>query len=330
MSRRNDPKIIVENIEGLSVNDRAYGRRIVLLRNTGELAVPLMIDYLRNPAKSQYHLSIRRVLVDMNLQALNPLLAATEMDDNSTLLTIISIVTNIGQREAIPYLARIVQDKNRPAETRQAAATALQRFGFAGNIPVADLFFRLAVQYYYNQADVRPDLNGPVSFIWTWSKEKQGLDYKSVPPAVFCDLMAMRECRHAMESRVGAGRCAEPVSVGQHAAGSGHARRRNDQRLRANRPTSDYFNASAGPQYLNAVLTRNLADHNAPVSLKVIKSLAQIVGPSSQGAGATIDPLVQAMSYPDRLVRFEAAFALAERPADKELRRTRAGRPAFG
>jgi hypothetical protein len=47
------------------------------------------------------------------------------------------------------------------------------------------------------------------------------------------------------------------------------------------------------------------------VALKVIKSLAQIVGPSSQGSGVTVDPLVQAMHYPDRLVRFEAAFALA-------------------
>ena len=45
--------------------------------------------------------------------------------------------------------------------------------------------------------------------------------------------------------------------------------------------------------------------------MKLIKSLAEIVGPSSQGSGVKIDPLVQSMRYPDRLVRFEAAFALA-------------------
>ena len=197
--QRNDPKIIIENIEKLSLNNRAYSLHIVQLNNTGELAVPLMIDYLRNPSKSQYHESIRKALEEMSLRALNPLLEATEMDDNSTLLTLISIVTRIGQREAIPYLARIAQDQSRPAETRQAAAAALQRFGFSGNVPVPDLFFRLAVQYYYNQGDIRPDPKVPASYIWTWSKEKQGLDYKSVPPAIFCDLMAMRECRHAME-----------------------------------------------------------------------------------------------------------------------------------
>jgi len=123
--------------------------------------------------------------------------------------------------------------------------------------------------------------------------------------------MAMRECRHAMELGTAQG---DALSLYL----SANTRLEVDMPagatitvFEANRPSSDYFNASAGPQYLNAVLTRNLADHNAPVSLKVIKSLAQIVGPSSQGAGATIDPLVQAMSYPDRLVRFEAAFALA-------------------
>ncbi|MDB5289568.1 MAG: hypothetical protein JWL69_809, partial [Phycisphaerales bacterium] len=58
-------------------------------------------------------------------------------------------------------------------------------------------------------------------------------------------------------------------------------------------------------------LSRSLEDHNSAVAMKVIKSLGEIVGPSSQGSGVKLDPLVESMHYADRLVRFEAAFALA-------------------
>jgi hypothetical protein len=46
------------------------------------------------------------------------------------------------------------------------------------------------------------------------------------------------------------------------------------------------------------------------VALKAVKSLEQIVGTASLFTGGASTPLTQALSYPDRLVRFEAAYTV--------------------
>src|SRR5205085_11923199 len=60
---------------------------------------------------------------------------------------------------------------------------------------------------------------------------------------------------------------------------------------------------------LNGVLRRCLKDGNAGVAFKSTRSMAQIAGQSNLFGGDV--PLVAMMRFPDRLVRFEAAFALA-------------------
>jgi hypothetical protein len=309
-AQRSDPKFIEANIQALSSGPRGYANAVGRLRESGEMAVPLMVDYLRDPSKVQYHDAIARALVDLGRTALNPLLAATEMKDNVTLLSVMNCLSGIGYPESVPYLARIAQDGSRPAETRQAAESALRRMGAnTGGASVADLFYNLANKFYYNNANVVVDLKGTVAYIWSWTD--QGLNYKNVPPATFSDLMAMREARHALE--LGSGR-SDALSLWLAANNKLEVDLPEGATVSVfdkNRPAAAYFNLYAGAQYLNAVLSRSLDDHNSAVALKVIKSLAQIVGPSSQGSGARIDPLVAAMHYPDRLVRFEAAFALA-------------------
>src|SRR5439155_14003150 len=68
-----------------------------------------------------------------------------------------------------------------------------------------------------------------------------------------------------------------------------------------------------GTQYCNAVLSRSLKDRTAPVALKVVKSLQEIIGQSNMFQGGNADgkePIVAALQFPDRLVRFEAAITL--------------------
>ena len=82
----------------------------------------------------------------------------------------------------------------------------------------------------------------------------------------------------------------------------------------------DDENVRIGSQHLNRVLVRAMNDGNsqgvalspqrsvhAMIALKAIKSLAEIVGENSI-AGT---PLIDAMKYPDRLIRYESAIALA-------------------
>ncbi len=80
-----------------------------------------------------------------------------------------------------------------------------------------------------------------------------------------------------------------------------------------NYPDADYWGVTAGAQYLNDALARAAFahSHDSTVAVAVIGSLQQIDGQSNMMAGTSGAPLIDAMGYPDRLVRFEAAFAIA-------------------
>ena len=61
--------------------ERGYMLGMQQLRNSGELAVPAMVNILTSttPEDMQMHDVVERALIDLGRQALNPLLAATEM-----------------------------------------------------------------------------------------------------------------------------------------------------------------------------------------------------------------------------------------------------------
>jgi len=82
-----------------------------------------------------------------------------------------------------------------------------------------------------------------------------------------------------------------------------------------NQPSAHFYGVDSGVQYLNAALARALRDRNWQVSLRVIKSLQEVAGRTNLFAGGNIargaPALIDAMAAPDRLVRFESAFAVA-------------------
>jgi hypothetical protein len=112
-TRRSDTAFIESNIQRLIVNTRAYELAMQQLRQSGELSVPIMLNYLRDPAKKQYYVAIRSALRDLGIKALNPLLAATEMKDWNTLLWVVSALGEIGYDNAVPYLVRLTQSMRR-------------------------------------------------------------------------------------------------------------------------------------------------------------------------------------------------------------------------
>ena len=174
---------------------------------------------------------------------------------------------------------------------------------------VADKFYQLAEHFYYNTAAIQADMKAPSAFMWFWGDK--GLVYKEVPPAIFADLMCERESEYALQLGPGANDALSLWLSANNKLEIDLPEGASTGVFPPDRPSANYYNVYAGAKYLNPALTRALEDHNAPVALKLIKSLAQIVGPSSQGTGVKLDPLVQSMRYADRLVRFEAAFALA-------------------
>jgi len=76
-------------------------------------------------------------------------------------------------------------------------------------------------------------------------------------------------------------------------------------------PSTHYYAVASGTQHLNPALARALRDRNSAVALRAIRSLNEIVGATNLFGGDQ-SPLIDALRYGDRQVRFEAAFAVAQ------------------
>src|SRR5687768_2808611 len=183
--RGQDPNFITQYIDRLSAGERPYSISVGRLKASGEVAIPFMLEYLRDPTKLQHHAAVRRALRDMGKYALSPLVAATEMKDWDTLVTVANVLGDLGYDDAAPYLARLTTAQETPTQVKAAAAAALQKLGVQGSrgAGAADLFIDLGEQFYDDRASITADNRVNVGYVWYWSD--RGLVKKDVPPAIF-------------------------------------------------------------------------------------------------------------------------------------------------
>jgi hypothetical protein len=321
LARAQDPDLIAQTLRDMSANERAYENHLPALRRSGELAIPVMIQFLQNPDSDHkpYRGTVRRAMQDMGKSALNPLLAATSMKDYDTLLTIIDTLGSLGYDASAPYLARLAGDTSLPQTVRNSATSALGRLQMKPGQPTdpADLFYDLALRFYYNQTQIGQVLDHPgptpstpvrTCSYWSWDSEK-GLTRVEVPAEIFNDLMSLRTSEFAlalnsdMPSAVSLWLDADNQREVDLPSG-------DTDPVRGSAPPAHYFNVSSGARHLDDALARALKDHNSPVAFKLTRSLGLIVGRSSM-TGHLGEPLTDALRYPDKRVRYEAACALA-------------------
>lgn len=316
-ARRTDAKFITQNIERLITNQIGYENGLANLRNSGEMAVPLLLDYLRSPDKAQYHDTARRALKDLGRVALNPLVAATEMQDTDTLALVVNLLGELGYNDAAPYVQR-VQSTAQSGTLKTAAADTLAKLGSSGAADAA--FLALAERFYAGKSAIAPDNRNPTAFVWYWT-EGTGLVRREVPPTVFAEIMAMRASEYALQLGQGMGNdtADQAMSLWLAAnykrqvelAGAADPTRAEGQ------PNAHYYGVTSGPKYLGKALKRTLDDADSAVAFEILRSQQEVIGNKTLDIGGEGQSLVQALGSPDRKVRFEAAFALAAaRPSE--------------
>ncbi|HEY7090530.1 MAG TPA: hypothetical protein VH518_20700 [Tepidisphaeraceae bacterium] len=312
-ARRSSPAFILEQINRLGVNERAYGLGMSRLRESGELAVPFMIEILRDPAKKNMTPLVRRALRDLGQYSLNPLVASTEMKDWDTLTVIVGVLGDLGYPGSAPYIARLLESDETPAAVKGAATDALSRLGVGTSLvgmKSSDLFYDLGEKFYYNQSSIVADSRWPTANIWYWGAN--GLERKEVPHQIYNDLMAMRSAEYTLKQ--GGARSDDALSLWLAANYKREAdlpEGEKDATRPDNYPPGHYWGVSGGAKYLEPALARAIKDRNAAVAYRATRSLQEIVGQSNLVLNSA-HPLVRATQFPDRKVRFESAFALAE------------------
>ncbi len=309
--RRTDPRIIIQEIKRLSTTIRGRIAAEQRLKNAGEYAIPYMLDAMADPDRKSEFANITGALPKIGRDAIRPLVAALQMNNVGVKAEIIKALGEIGYLQSAGYL-KYVMENDESQLLRQLAAKSVEKIDPAAlRTPAAQLLFRLGESYYNHAESVAPAAEYDFANVWFWDAVAGKLVRQEVDKQYFNELMAMRSCEWALKADANTGSAialwlaaffkAEGTGVAQPAYfGQGHA-------------DAMTYATTAGPEYLHEALDRALGDKDAYVSLGLVEALAANAGEKSLLYRiGTEQPLVKALSFEDRMVRYSAAIAIGQ------------------
>jgi len=321
---RKERSRIRENVDKLAGPPQMEYNAIQRLRESGEFAIPEMVDVLLDESRKGLWPRVIRALPQIGNGAVAPLVMALGIDDVNVKQNIIWALGELGYPQATPYLLKILTDDNQDSLIKQAAVKAIEqihRRSPQAKMPdPALMFHKLAEQYYDEEGSVKADPRVPTANVWYLREGR--LIAVAVPTEIHGAVMAMRCCEEALllspdfadaialwlaantrrEARLGMDVESAEADAGADA----------DQTRPDNFPRSIYFSRAAGPVYCHRVLGRAIEDRDKQVALGAIAALDVVAGAGSLvGAESYKQPLIDALHFPDAEVRIKAAIALA-------------------
>jgi len=320
-----DPTRIRENIERLGGPPRGFENAVEALKDSGEYAIPFLVDGLRDPQKKDLLQPILRCLPAIDRPALNPLVMALRMDDPATKRYVIEALGKIGYLQAVPYLLQLREDPDtqevlKPVIDEALAAIRSHGVTFDPGMAAAQAFYQLANDYYADKPSLAADVRLDTANVWYWRNNV--LENVPVPTSVCNEIMCLRCCEEALRLDAGL----KPALALWLAANFRREAQlpvgEPDPTRPENYPPAAYFAQSAGAEYCLMALTRAIDTDDPAVALGAIAALSKTAGPASlvtDSQGRL--PLAEALSFPDRMVRIRAALTLgAALPAQKFLK----------
>ncbi len=310
-SRRSDPAIIVEEVKRLSTTERGWLIAVKRLHDAGEYAIPFMLDAMSDPSRGEEFPNIVRALPKISRDAIRPLAAALQTNNIKLKAQIIEALGEIRYPQSLAYL-KYIHESDSTTELRELAGNSITQIDpVAVRVPAAQLFYQLAESYYYHAQSLSPAEDAATANIWFWDSQNQKLVREAVDKDYFYELMAMQACEWALKADAQYGPAiglwlaayfkAESAGVGKlpEYFGPSHA-------------DALVYATTAGVEYLHQALARAVRDKNAYVALGIIEALGTTAGEKSLMYRIGQDqPLIQALSFDNRMVRYSAAIAIA-------------------
>ena len=315
--RRTNPEIITEEIKRLNSTVRGKYTAIERLRNAGEYSIPYMLDALADEQRKEEFANITSALPEVGRAAIRPLTAALAMDNTAVKAEIIKALGKIGYPESLGYLKYIAENDSSEQLRNLAVASINQIDSANAGKTAAELFFQTAENYYYKADSLAPISDGNSANIWFWDKQAARLVRLQVKKTYFYELMTMRCCEWALRADKDFGGAislwlsaffrtdGKSIEYPEY-FGKGHA-------------DAMTYATTAGPEYLHGVLERAVKDNDSVIALGAVEALAKNAGEKSlMYRLQTSQPLIEALSFNDRSVRYSAAIALTmAEPAEK-------------
>jgi len=309
-ARRTESATIAEEIRRLSSTARGRLEAVKRLKNAGEYAIPFMVDAMADSTRREELPNIVWALPQIGRDAIRPMVVALQSEDAAVRAEIVKALGEIGYPQSLGYLKYIVENDS-SAEIRDMAAKSIEQIDPAVlSVPAAELLYRLAENYYYHVESLAPAEDAEFGNVWFWDEQGRRLVRQEVDREYFYELMSMRSCEWALRADAGYGRAiglwiaaffkAESTGLAMpEYFGEGHA-------------SASVYATTAGPEYLHQALARAIKDKNAYVALHTIEALEKNAGEKSLMYRLEMEqPLLAALSFDDKAVRYSAAIAIA-------------------
>jgi HEAT repeat protein len=312
--QRTEPKIIVDEIRRLTSTPRGKMTAVRRLKDAGEYAVPFLLDAMaqaiQDPSTETKLSDMIEALPQIGRPAIRPLAAALQTDNARLKAEIIRALGAIGYPQSLPYL-KYVAEKAQVPDLRDLALASMQKIDAqSAGTPAAALFYTLAERYYYHDESLAPTPGVPFGNLWFWDSQANRLQRVEVDQACFHELMSMRCCEWSLRAEEQFG-----PSIGLWLAAFFKGESTGvpmPEYFGPNHAKALVYATTAGPEYLHQALARAVNDRNAAVALGAVEALATTAGEKSlMYTLGPSQPLLQALRFPDRAVRYSAAIAIA-------------------
>lgn len=312
--QRTEPRLIVDEIRRLTSTPRGKLAAIRRLKDAGEYAVPFLLDamaqVIQDPSTGPRLSDMIEALPQIGRPAIRPLVAALQTDNARVKAEILRALGAIGYPQSLPYL-KYVAEKAPSADLKELAMASMRQIDpQAVNTPAAALFYQLGERYYYHEESLAPTSGATFGNLWFWDAQAGRLQRVQVNLACFHEFMSMRCCEWSLRADEQFG-----SSIGLWLAAFFKAECTGvpmPEYFGENHAKALVYATTAGPEYLHQALARAVNDRNAAVALGAVEALATTAGEKSlMYTLGPAQPLLQALIFPDRAVRYSAAIAIA-------------------
>ena len=323
-----DGQRILDDIRRLNEGDRARLNAMQRLQAAGQFASPMLLRVLISDKADDQAVQSR--LVDaigaIGRPMVYPLAVALADLEPVHQALVAKVLANIGYPRAAPYLKAVLESEGLDRQGRARIPRADDQLAemFPTNVTATELFLTLGENLYEAATIGDPkqvpgfDEQTRKGIVWRFDR-RTGLAHTPVPSAIFGDVLAMEAARTSLRLNPNLN---QALSLWLMA----NVRRQN--RLPAGQVdpsyppgwhTPQFYLEMAGPLRQHDVLHRALDDDDVNLALDTIGALDATAGTDAllnrEGA---IQPLLDALAYPNRRVRFAAAFALTNaRPGQR-------------
>lgn len=311
-SRARSLQEIDANIELLTGNarQRLLGRDRLL--EASEYAVPSLLTVLETTSDLQLETEIQRLLIDMGPGAVRPLSVALLGVDPSLQEKVAFILGAAGYESALPYLLEVAQTSTESA-VRSIAEEAMRRIdpGMTASVPVAAMYRELGRRYLSETGSLTTFAGEEFQLVWEYSAGL-GLEPIAVRTEIYHEGMAMSLAERALRFD------ATDVDSVSMWVGANFERMieqpagYDNPLYGADRRSAMYYAVTAGARPSQQVLATALDGRDTPVARLAVEALSKNASGETMlsGPGART-PLVEALRYPSRRVRYDAALALS-------------------